>query len=276
MASHLGYQLKALGKTSLPVRICMGGRCYHRDAIFKHDFFAATAAYKLEGNTHESNLAGKVVLKVHRCGSLWGWPMIWLGNILVKHEIANLQHLAGMKNVPRLLARYGSTGLVYEYIEGYSLDEKPVLKKDFFDSLEFLLKEIHQKNMAYIDLNKRGNILIRPDGQAALIDFQIAVVLLWRKGITGWPAKRLLKRLQAADRYHLLKHKRRFLGDLLSDAERAESYRITNAIKWHRRIILPLTRLRRRLLGRLYRGDHLALDDTTVRHSESCPERWLR
>ncbi len=274
MASHLGYQLKALGRSTLPMRIRLGERLYRRMTVFKHDFFAATAAYELEGA--EFGAAQKVVLKIHRCAPLWGWSMTWLGNLLSKQEIGNLKRLSGLEHVPRLLARYEKNGLVYEYIEGRSLDEKPELSRGYFDSLALLLEKIHQRNMAYVDLNKRGNILVLPDGNAALIDFQIAIFLPRRGGWFGRLTGRILGYLQAADRYHLLKHKRRLQKKLLTDVERAESCRVSGAIKLHRKLVLPITRLRRRILGSLYEGNHLALDDTTVRHPESCPERWRK
>ena len=195
----------------------------------------------------------------------------------MRREIANLEAVQGLKRVPRLVGKYGLEGFLYEYVPGKPLSEKPAIPDDFFDRLGEVVKAVHGREMAYVDLNKRGNILLGDDGGPWLIDFQISVRLGTRWPVLGWLAGRMLEWLQAEDRYHLLKHKRRLRPDLMTEEELAASRRVSRLIALHRRCTRPLTRLRRWVLGRLYERGWLAEGSQgDYRSAETDPSRWAR
>jgi len=241
--------LRALGCDEMPGRITLADGEYSHVRTFKHDFFAATGLY--EGPS------GRVVLKIGRLASLFGLPMSWLGGLLAERERVIYRAVHDLAGVPRYLGRWGRTGLVHVYVEGHPLQQNERVDKDFFPQLERLLAEMHGRGVAYVDLEKRENILVDPEGRPWLIDFQIS----WR-----WPAggngrarglgrllpaelgRYILARLQDGDRYHVLKHRRRHRPLGMTPDQLAASYRSGLYIHLHRRLFRPFTLLRRGIL----------------------------
>jgi len=218
--------------------------------------------------------AVRVVLKLGRRSDFLGLPLRWLGLVMCRHERDNLRRLRHMSQVPHLLDKYGDTGFVYEYIEGSSLNEKPDLPDDFFNRMEELLKQIHLCRVAYIDLNKRGNILLGKDNLPYLIDFQIACYIPRLFRPLRILADGFLRILQKEDFYHLNKHKRRLSGHLMDIDQINASLQKSLWIRCHRRVGRPLTRLRRRVLYFLFRQGYLDIDDADYTNPENDPRRW--
>jgi hypothetical protein len=278
MVKTLGYQLKALGAKAMPALLRLPGGLYKLERIFKHDFFAATAVYILHdpaGNTPSS--PQHIVLKIARQADFIGIPLRWLGQTMTHHEWSILSRLHDIQGVPRLIARFGHEGLLYRFIEGVSLDEKPDnIPDDYFDRLSGLLSSIHLRNIAYIDLNKRGNILLTEDRSPALVDFQIACYLPAQVWGLGPIFRFVLNILQKEDLYHCRKHKRRLRADLLKEEELASSRRPSLWIAVHRAVAAPYRRLRRKILDYLYRHDGLVDGQISRPTPESDPARWNR
>ena len=278
----IGYELKACGREGLPHQIVLGGRAFLLRKIFKHDFFAATALYVKDesiarlSDATEASVPDKVVLKLNRPAPFLGLPLHWLGQVHNQHECENLRRLQGAEGVPRLLGRWGPYGFLYAYIEGWTLDQKPRLPDDFFDRFQDLLRGIHARGMAYIDLNKRGNIILGEDDRPYLIDFQISWCGRW--GLPGLDrlCRPLLSLLQKEDWYHLAKHKRRFRPDLMTPAEITASRRRSIWVGMHGTLTRPLTRLRRAVLGWLYQKGYLVSGGVTECHPETDPSRWAK
>ncbi len=229
-----------MGRTDLPSVITVGERHYRQTLTYKHDFFAATAAY--------AGPAGRVVLKVQRQADFFGLPLAWIGSFLVRREALLMARSQAVPGVPRYRGAWGDTGLVHEYVAGHPLGRHDILDDEFFPRLSAMLDEIHDMEMAYVDLEKRENILLGDDGRPYLIDFQISWFLNPRDGGKSWPARKILDILQTADRYHLLKHWRRARADQLNPDQIAESGRPPFWIAWHRLLFRPVTRLRRQIL----------------------------
>ncbi|MEV4612037.1 class III lanthionine synthetase LanKC [Kitasatospora sp. NPDC049258] len=115
------------------------------------------------------------------------------------HERDVLRALAGLDFVPELhehLRVWEHHYLVEEYIEGEPLEVAftrrcPLAKPepsaadlaehtrwalDVLDQLERMLARLHERGLAFGDLHP-GNVLIRPDGRCALVDFEVAFPL---------------------------------------------------------------------------------------------------
>jgi hypothetical protein len=278
MRTTIGQQLRALGRYRLPERIEVAGSDFAMERVFKHDFFAVTALYNHTGRSDNpgSRVPQRVVLKMARQGDLLGVPLRWLGQTICRNEIAVLTRLQGIEGVPRLLGGFSDVGLIYEYIEGYSLDERPELPDDFFENLMALLKRIHSREIAYVDMNKRGNILINKNSQPCMIDFQISQYIDW----PVWPLNRLgryiLGVLHKADFYHLAKHKRRLQRHLMSPEQLYNSRRVDGWITIHRTLSGPLTKFRRTVLHLLHRKGQLINDDLSGVSPENDPKRWAK
>lgn len=252
----------ACGRVGPPKVIECLGRDWELETVYKHDFFACTGRY-LCIQTQE-----RVVLKINRVQSFFGIPFVWIGRFLCKRETEIIRRLKGVGCVPNVIKRYGKTGFVYDYIEGQSLDEYPAVPDDFFDDLKDLLGRIHRRKICYMDMNKRGNIIVGKDGRPSLIDFQISMFL---PGKLCGPLRRAF---QKEDFYHLLKHKRRFRPDILTELEDAHVKCPSVMIRIHRFVACPFQRVRRPILGFLYRKKILKSELSSNRSPENDPRRF--
>jgi hypothetical protein len=244
---YLQQAIRALGPDEPPEQILVCGRVHRRVAIFKHDFFAATALY--------DGPCGKVVLKLGRTTRFLGVPLAWIGRLAARHESRLYELLDGVTGIPRFIGRWRDNGLMHEYIEGHQLAKGEWVNDQFFDRLTQLLDEVHRRDAAYVDMEKRENILVGDDGRPYLIDFQISWHLPPNRGGRTSVAKFVLRVLQASDRYHLLKHRRRQRPDLLTPAEFEASYQPPIYISWHRYLFRPFTKARRKALRRIEGND---------------------
>ena len=232
--------LYALPNAALPRTVCCAGLPYELVETFKHDFFAATGLYR--GPT------GLAVLKVNRINDFFGVPLQWAGRLLARREIRLYRAVQDLPAVPALLGPVGPAGFMHAFVPGHPLGRREEVSDTFFDELLTLVRTLHARHIAYVDLNKRQNVLVGDDARPYLIDFQISL-LLPAVGWCGWPPVRwLLARFQHGDIYHCLKHKRRLRPDLLSAAEQELLGRLSPWIRLHRWVARPLTHLRRRVL----------------------------
>jgi len=239
--------LLACGRGGPARHMVIEGARYELRGVLKHDFFAATALYEIKGRSTKQK-PGKIVLKTQRQRHFLGIPLSWLGRYLCCREVSILQRLGGLEGVPHLVCRYGRAGFVYEYIEGQSLEEQPELPYGFFDQLLDLLKQVHEHKVLYLDMNKRGNILVGFDRRPYLIDFQISLYIGEDSLLPRRLSQYLRQTLQAADLYHLYKHKRRLCPDRLRPDETSISLALSTPIRAHRMIATPLRKLRRAFL----------------------------
>jgi RIO-like serine/threonine protein kinase len=126
--------------------------------------------------------------------------------------------------------------LVRSFVEGAPLHRAESLPEDFFDHLAVLVGELHARRVCHNDLHKEQNVIVRPDGRPALIDFQLASVHATR-------GRAFASRVHD-DLRHVDKHRRRYLqpgrgpqGAPPPAARRAP--RSTTAALW-RRVVKPL------------------------------------
>lgn len=234
----------------MPDRVTCEGREYEHVETFKHDTFAATGMYRAVGSPGD-----RTVLKINRVGAMLGLPMKWGGRWLARREMHLYRLCQDLPNVPPLTGAVGETGLMHAFVPGHPLGRDERVSDDFFAELQSLVATLHARHVAYVDLNKRQNILVGEDGRPYLIDFQISLHLPptgWRR---LWPVQWFLARFQHADVYHILKHKRRLRPDLLASDERAIVEKLSIWIRLHRFFFRPITQLRRWILRWLAKDD---------------------
>ena len=242
-SERTAYAMRALGRAGLPPTFALDGTSFRLVQTVKHDFFAVTGFY-------EDGASGRrVVLKVGRTGEFAGVPLLWLGRWLRDREVRFYRRLADLPNVPAVLGTVGPTGFVHDYVVGRPLSRDRPVPDGFFDKLQALLRELHRRDVAYVDTNKPENILLGDDGLPHLIDFQISFDL--HEPIPGLIARALLRHLQHEDLYHVLKHKRRLRKDELTAAEAELADRKSLLIRLHRFVFKPYFLLRRRTFKRL-------------------------
>lgn len=235
---------RALGTQDPPSTVRIDGETYELSEIFKHDSWAATAIYQ--------SATKKVVCKFNRQQSAFGVPLRWLGQWLAQREAAHYRRLTGMANVPALCGAVTADGVAlphavaHDYVEGHPLSRYDQLPESFLLELQAAFAEVHRRQMAYVDLHKRENILVGVDGKPYLIDFQVSFMLPEKAGAFEPMQRWLLKQLQRIDCYHLRKHER-----TLHMARTGETPAETPRPWWirlHRLLAVPLRETRRRFL----------------------------
>lgn len=211
--------------------------------VLKDDGFAETRLVEADGRLW--------LEKTYRFRFWWGRAFDWLARRFVAHEMENARRLEGIEGIPGLTERVSENAFRREWIAGEDLkarkrDGRPV-SDAFFGQLADLLRAVHARGVAYNDLAKFDNVIVREDGRPALIDFQVSLRAYEGpsrplRAISAW----LIRRLQREDWRHVYKHKRKLRPDQLTDEERAVlAYR--SPIVWphyaFRRVALPIKRL---------------------------------
>lgn len=129
------------------------------------------------------------------------WWLRWLANALMKREAKALIVLEGIDGIPQL-REMREHELTRNFVAGNPMHVgKPTDRAYFVNALR-LLRRMHQRGVVHNDLAKEPNLLIRNDGSAAFIDFQLA----WYAPRRG----RMFRMAAREDIRHLLKHKRTY------------------------------------------------------------------
>lgn len=258
--------LRALGRAEPPETIEVAGREWRLDETFKHDSWAATATY-VSGEE-------RLICKFNRTQPVFFIPMRWLGRALARREIGFLERLRDVELVPVPFADVRAQGRVLDnaaarvFIPGEAFHGPEQVTPAFFDDLYALLREVHARDMAYVDLHKRENVIVGPGGRPFLIDFQVSF------GVApgaGRLKRAILKRLQETDLYHIRKHHIRCFPETLTPEQIAAWREPPGLISIHRRIAKPLRSLRRKLLVKLG-----VRDESGMARSEAEPEIAFR
>lgn len=106
-----------------------------------------------------------------RCPWFYRWTV---GRWMVARELRALQCLDGLDGFPQKAYRVDAYALAYEFQPGTALAKLPRtnLPLALFLQLEALVEEMHRRGVAHLDLRNSGNVIVRPDGRPAVIDFQ--------------------------------------------------------------------------------------------------------
>jgi len=164
------------------------------------------------------DLFGEVVLRhdaegyvIVRNAAVARWWLRWLARYLLRREARALAALDGLKGVPQLL-RHGRDRLVRSYLDGKPLQDAKTTDPAWFKEAAGLLRRLHRAGVCHNDLAKEPNLVVLVDGSAAFIDFQLA----WHSPRRG----RMFRAAAREDIRHLLKHKRTYCPDSLTQRER--------------------------------------------------------
>ena len=253
--------LRALGHDDPPTPITVDNRRYRRLRIYKHDAFAATGLYAAEDDPDQ-----RIIAKFARRQSAFGIPMAWLGRWFHAREVQVYRRLADSPLIPQLLGPVQFDGrpwphaLARVYVAGHPLGHHERPADDYFPQLQQLLELFHARRVAVVDLNKRDNLLVAPDGRPHLMDFQISLTAPAKPGEsldepwswTWWSPldfrRWLFGPAARADRYHLMKHWLRHRPDQLIEAQRdLDQYRPVG-VRLFRKFVRPIHIARRKLL----------------------------
>src|SRR5258707_8479891 len=140
----------------------------------------------------------------------------WWSYLPARHLFARerraLARARGLHVGPELLWA-GRQALVRGFIDGVALHlAKPFGDAAYFRSAKQALRKLHRAGICHNDLAKEQNWLKGSDGKAYLTDFQLAIRFTGRG--------KLFRLAAYEDLRHLLKHKRSYVPDALTPAER--------------------------------------------------------
>ncbi len=200
---------------SFPEQIRIDDELYIFERILKEDFFSVNVLYTREGKT-------RYVLKLSDFRFVFGKLLRPLAILLSHREYRIYQAVKDIEGVPPLGPRYGRRGFFHLYIDGKTLHDIPEagpLPEDFFLKLRRIIDQIHERRIYYLDLNKRGNIIVGEDSAPYLIDYQVSILFKRRRGLWGRLSDRIFNSLIREDLYHLYKHKKYFQLHLMTEDE---------------------------------------------------------
>jgi hypothetical protein len=177
--------------------------------ISRGNFFGKPVLYRVQSG--DSLLIVKDVGRAN-CFSRWT-----LGLWLIRKEWKIYSRLAGIEGIPRPAGRIDRFAFAMDFVAGKPLERGEALSPSFWPSLEGILEQIHQRGVVHLDLRHKGNILISPEGDPYLIDFNSSF---------SFPPGGLLRRLlfpllKWVDRGGLLKLKERTAPHLMTSEERS-------------------------------------------------------
>lgn len=201
------------------------GQCFMRDPSLVELRQTVNKVYRQGGGSRPDVLLvqhgqGKAVLKDH--GACDPWFAKVLGPVLTWREARALTRLHGIRGVPELLGRPSPRSLLLEYLSATQLSDKENGKTDwgdFFQRLELLLDDIHERGVAHCDLRSPFNTLIDAEGRPVIVDF-VASVSRGRPWnlVANW----VFQRFARADKEALTKLKKSVASELVSEREQAQ------------------------------------------------------
>jgi hypothetical protein len=254
-----------------PKRLHVRGADYHMEKVFKHDFFAATCLYAAEDPAEFP----RIVVKFGRTQMFCGLPLRWYGRWLRQHEHSTYTRLSGLPGIPAWVGAVSDTAYAIEYVDAVPLDHVPKgeLPPGFFDRLKELFDAVHARGVAYMDANKRSNILIDAAGRPHLVDFQVS----WRyRRDLPWPLSAVCRHVTdhgiRQDTYHLYKHKRRLACRELTEKEARLGTHRSRLHALHTALTTPWRALRRKFLREQYRRGRLVSPTAELEDHEQ-PEK---
>jgi RIO-like serine/threonine protein kinase len=158
----------------------------------------------------------------------------WLARRLAAREARTLARLGGFPGVPRLLA-FDGTVLRRSYLPGAPLyAAAPTPTPRYFARALRLLRALHRSGIVHNDLAKEANWLCAAGDDVGIVDFQVALCSR-RRGL--W-----FRALAFDDLRHLLKHKRTYQPERLTQRQRALLATPALPSKLWRRLWKPLYR----------------------------------
>jgi RIO-like serine/threonine protein kinase len=165
----------------------------------------------------------------------------WLARRLLRREANALATLAELDGFAELV-RVERDVLVRSYLDGEAMHHQKPTDPAYFKAAARLLRQMHRRGVVHNDLAKEPNFLVRPDGQPAIVDFQLA----WQTS----ERSKLFRIAGREDIRHLLKHKRNYCPASLTARERdLLDHPSTLALLWRNTVKPVYVFVTRRILG---------------------------
>lgn len=241
---------RALGNGEPPETVMAQDRQYHIVETYKHDSWAATAHYQADDGSG-------IVCKFNRQAPIGFIPMGLFGRWLAGREmwfyrkLSDVECVATALDVTTLDGTAMGNVSAHPYIVGEPFTLYTQVNDEYFDHLLAMIRALHARNIAYVDMNKRENMIIDLQGRPNLMDFQLSFAPERFPWGVRWLANRLLPILQEGDIYHVNKHYALARPDLLTPEQAEKMLELPRFIKISRKIGVPIRTFRRSILVKL-------------------------
>ena len=194
---------------------CSSAQLLAKGSMTKPDLFLL----ELDGKNNP------VVFKTYALKNLF--VRVTAGWFVTRREYAMLKHLEGVEGIERTACSPSRYGLFVKWIPGTPLNkfDDNSLSDDAFRTLTTTVKQMHQAGVVHLDIAHKGNILITPDGEPILIDFQSALY------VKGWPVW-VKKWLWKIDVITLLKWKKKCFAHLLTPEDKRTDKQRKKLTRW--------------------------------------------
>lgn len=238
MLRHLGFSST---KYSLPGALCAGaqspeGALNGFPPVTTIPFTRAQFEAAPKKLLREGRAANARVSCVEMNGKLWtvkdfssrSWIVRHtVAPIFLKRELAFIERLRGIEGFADAGFRLDKDAIAVAFLPGRPYGDflKTEIKPDFLEALEKLVAAMHARGVVHLDLRGAWNVMVRPDGGPAIIDFQSSL-------FTDRMPKRLRTLLEDFDRSGVLKKWRRCCPNEMGEARRAELERINRLRRW--------------------------------------------
>ena len=179
--------------------------------------------------------------RIVRDAALARFWLRWLARWLMRREARALAALDDIAGVPTVISA-SRDRLERRHLPGSPMHHARPTDPEYYKHALTLLRRLHAADVVHNDLAKEPNLLVDPDGQPAFIDFQLA----WHAPGRG----RLFRALAHDDIRHLLKHKRTYCPERLTQRQlaiHAAPYPLSK--RWMLLVKPPNRFITRRLLG---------------------------
>lgn len=143
---------------------------------------------------------------------------------MLRHEYQVYRRLADYPYAPICYGMVDNRYLVLEYIDGTTIrDHRPSDEAAYIDILFDAIRQLHERDVAHMDLKRKDNLLVTIDDKPCLLDFGTAVIR--KPGLH--PLNRFRYRLARQFDYNAwVKHKYHDRMHAISDEDRPY-YRVT-------------------------------------------------
>lgn len=141
--------------------------------------------------------------------------LLWC-RFAVRRETSAYQRLNSVAGIPRLASTASEDAVLMEWLDAQPLPrrkQKDLLGNRFFEKLNTLVEQMHKAGVAHGDL-RRKNILVSPDGDPCIIDFETAVI----RG--GTIQRRIFDAICRVDRITVLKIKAKYYPEDVTPEEK--------------------------------------------------------
>lgn len=149
-----------------------------------------------------------------------------IGRFLLGRELRALRHLDGIPGIPSQAFRVDAFAIAARYVPGRTLArvEGALVSTAFLISLEALLEQVHARGLVHLDTRGGSNLLMMPDGEPGIIDFQATLSTRWMPA----PLRRWFDDMDMSGVY---KKWLRWQPETLDEQRRARYERLT---RWRR------------------------------------------